>query len=42
MLNKSYCKDFVYEGPLANICREFVAEKRAVGVCFNSEARLLS
>jgi len=41
MLKNQFYRDFLYEGALANVCREFVAEKRAVGLCFNSEAQQL-
>ena len=41
MLNKSQCKDYAYEGALSKVCGEFVAEKRAVGIYFNSEAKQL-
>lgn len=42
MLNAQFCENYVYEGPLANVCRQFIAEKRAIGVCFNSEAKRLA
>ena len=42
MLNSSVIKEYRYSGELANLCKGFIAEKRAVGYLYNSEAKQLS
>jgi integrase len=41
MPDKRFYKDYEYEGSLAKVCKSFVAEKRAIGIYFNSEAQQL-
>jgi len=35
-------KEYKYSGVLSEICKKFIAEKRAIGYAYNSEARQLS
>jgi len=42
MIDNSRIKEYNYSGTLASICTDFIAEKRAVGYSYNSEAKNLS
>ena len=42
MRNNDRCKEYKYSGALSDICAAFIAEKRAVGYVYNTEAKRLS
>lgn len=42
MQNDVTIKHYEYSGVLANLCKSFIAEKRAIGCLYNSEAKKLS
>ncbi len=41
MINTNLVKVYHYQGPLANICKDFISEKRSLGYIYNSEAKKL-